>query len=138
RKFGQMAQDLDAMLAAAPPLNEPFGNSEQLAEPVSTAYTLPELREAILDCLNLAHAEGTARKASETAAMADRLAAMATALTSAPPSAPVGVEAIAAEIRASLVRGATVCTRRRWAIELEALAQQPAATGEEIMVNAAH
>src|SRR5690606_2437275 len=49
------------------------------------------------------------------------------------PSAPVGVERIAAEIRASLVRGATVCTRRRWAIELEALAQQPAAVDGAVL-----
>ena len=42
-----------------------------------------------------------------------------------PPSAPVGVKAIAAQIRASLGKGATDYTRRRWAIELETLAQQP-------------
>lgn len=54
----------------------------------------------------------------------------------APQSAPVGVEAIAAEIRASLGRGATVSTRRRWAVELEALAQRPAAVDEAMVERA--
>ncbi len=45
----KIADHLESALRAkgqeeTPPLNEPFGNSEQLAEPVSTAYTLPEAR----------------------------------------------------------------------------------------------
>lgn len=135
-------------------LNEPFGDSEQLPP----AEAQPDREPADWPHQDWKGMDGATawllinRHASGWEAVGEMMDAWLSANAEQPPSAPVGVEEPLSLLRAGHWREVYIghrCMRLEvtydyatWERLMEqvdaALAQQPAAAGEEIMVNAAH